>query len=116
MRDNDALQVVVRKYGQFKGTGKIPTNFLRHYYDIHQRLGVDAVQKFIGTPEYSQHKKKRFRSLDHNVEKSGAFTIEDENVRGRFEAEYSKTAPPYYRGQVPFDTILARIQKDLGRL
>ena len=26
-------------------------NFLRHYYDIHQLLEVDAVQKFIGTPQ-----------------------------------------------------------------
>jgi len=34
----------------------------------------------------------------------------------RFEAEYSKTAPLYYRGQIPFGTILARIQKDLARL
>jgi hypothetical protein len=50
------------------------------------------------------------------VAKSGAFTIEDENVRKQFEAEYSKTAPLYYRGQIQFDTILARIQRDLVRL
>jgi len=37
---------VVRQYGQFKVTGKTPTNFLRHYYDIHQLLEVEAVQKF----------------------------------------------------------------------
>jgi hypothetical protein len=47
---------------------------------------------------------------------SGAFTIEDENIRKQFETEYSKTAPLYYRGQIPFDTILARIQRDLVRL
>src|ERR1035437_6647656 len=112
----EKVQAVVRKYGQFKGTGKVPTNFLRHYYDIHQLLDVEAVQQFIGTPEYLEHKKKRFKSLDQNVAKSGAFTIEDENIRKQFEAEYSKTAPLYYRGQIPFDTILARIQKDLARL
>ncbi len=111
----EKVQAVVRKYGQFKVTGKIPTNFLRHYYDIHQLLDVDAVQKFMGTPEYSEHK-KRFKSLDQNEEQSGAFTIEDENIRKQFEAEYSKTAPLYFRGQIPFDTILARIQKDLVRL
>jgi hypothetical protein len=88
----------------------------RHYYDIHQLLDVEDVQKFIGTPEYLEHKKKRFKSLDQDVAKSGAFTIEDENVRKQFEVEYSKTAPLYYRGQIPFDTILARIQKDLSRL
>ena len=74
------------------------------------------MQKFIGTPEYSAHKKRRFKSLDQDVAKSGAFTIEDENIRKQFEVEYSKTAPLYYRGQIPFDTILARIQRDLARL
>jgi hypothetical protein len=48
--------------------------------------------------------------------KSGAFTIEYQNIRKQFEGEYSKTAPLYYRGQIPLDTILARIQKDLARL
>jgi Nucleotidyl transferase AbiEii toxin, Type IV TA system len=112
----EKVQAVVRKYGQFKGTGKLPTNFLRHYYDIHQLLDVEAVQKFIGTPEYLAHKKKRFKSLDQDVAKSGAFTIDNENIRKQFETEYSQTAPLYYRGQIPFDTILARIQKDLVRL
>ena len=112
----EKVQAVVRKYGQFKGTGKVPTNFLRHYYDIHQLLDVEAVQKFIGTPKYLEHKKKRFKSLDHDVAKSGAFTIEDETIRKQFEAEYSKTAPLYYRGQIPLDKILARIQQDLARL
>jgi nucleotidyltransferase AbiEii toxin of type IV toxin-antitoxin system len=112
----EKVQAVVRKYGQFSGTGKVPANFLRHYYDIHQLLDLEAVQKFIGTPEYLEHKKKRFKSLNPNVAASGAFTIDDQNIRKRFETEYSKTAPLYYRGQIPFDTILARIQKDLARL
>lgn len=77
---------------------------------------MEAAQKFIGTPEYLEHKKKRFKSLDPDVAKSGAFTIEDENTRKPFEVEYSKTAPLYYRGQIPFDIILARIQQDLARL
>jgi hypothetical protein len=111
----EKVQAVVRKYGQFKGTGKVPTNFLRHYYDIHQLLDVEAVQKFIGTPEYLEHKKKRFKSLSPNVAESGAFTIEDEQIRKQFETEYAKTAPLYYRGQIPLHTILARIQQDLAR-
>jgi predicted nucleotidyltransferase component of viral defense system len=112
----EKVQAVVRKYEQFKRTGKVPTNFLRHYYDIHQLLDVEAVKKFIGTPDYLEHKKKRFKSLDQNVAKSGAFTIEDENIRKQFESEYLKTAPLYYRGQIPFDTILTRIQRDIARL
>jgi Nucleotidyl transferase AbiEii toxin, Type IV TA system len=112
----EKVQAVVRKYGQFRATGQLPPNFLRHYYDIYQLLDVEAVQKFIGTPEYLEHKKKRFKSLDHDVEKSGAFTIDDENIRKQFEAEYRTTAPLYYRGQTPLDKILARIKHDLARL
>jgi hypothetical protein len=63
-----------------------------------------------------EHKTKRFKSLDHDVAKSGAFTIEDEKIRKQFESEYSKTAPLYYRGQIPLEKILARIQRDLARL
>jgi hypothetical protein len=77
---------------------------------------VEAVQNFIGTSEYLEHKKKRFKSLDHNVAKSGACTIEDESIRKQFETEYGKAAPLYYRGQIAFDKILTRIQQDLLRL
>jgi hypothetical protein len=96
--------------------GKVSPNFLRHYYDIHQLLDVEGVQQFIGTPEYLEHKKKRFKSLNLDVAESGAFTIEDEKIREQFEVEYSRTAPLYYRGQIPLGTILARIQQDLARL
>jgi hypothetical protein len=112
----EKVQAVVRKYRQFKTSGKVPINFLRHYYDIHQLLDVESVQNFIGTPEYLEHKKKRFKSLDQDVARSGAFTIEDEKIRKQFETEYSKTAPLYYRGQTPLDRILTRIQQDLHRL
>jgi len=112
----EKVQAVVRKYGQFKVTGKVPTNFRRHYYDIHQLLDVEAVQKFLGTPEYLEHQKRRCKSLDHDIAKSGAFTIEEKDIRKRFEVAYSKTAPLHYRGQIPLDKILARIQQDLARL
>jgi hypothetical protein len=54
--------------------------------------------------------------MNQNVAESGAFTIERENDRKQFEAEYSKTAPLYYRGQIPLGKILARIQQDVARL
>jgi hypothetical protein len=112
----EKLQTVVKKYGQFKETGKLSPNFLRHYYDINQLLDLREVQIFIGTPEYLEHKKQRFKTMNQNVAESGAFDIEDENVRKQFEAEYLKTAPLYYRGQIPLGKILTRIQQDLGRL
>jgi predicted nucleotidyltransferase component of viral defense system len=110
----EKLQTVLKKYGQYRETGKLFPNFLRHYYDIHQLLDLENVQQFIGTEAYLEHKKQRFKSLDHNVQNSGAFTL-GEKVRKEFEAEYAKTASLYYRGQVPLDQILGRIQKDLAR-
>jgi Nucleotidyl transferase AbiEii toxin, Type IV TA system len=111
----EKVQAVVNKFGQFKKSGEMKTNFLRHYSDIHQLLDIERVQKFIGTPEYAEHKKKRFRSLNHNVAESGAFTP-NEDDRKALEAEYAKTKALYYRGQIPLEQILARIQRDLARL
>src|SRR5882724_1233089 len=51
----EKLQTVVKKFGQFKETGKLSPNFLRHYYDINQLLDLQEVQAFIGTPEYLEH-------------------------------------------------------------
>jgi Nucleotidyl transferase AbiEii toxin, Type IV TA system len=111
----EKLQTVVKKYRQFNETEKLPTNFLRHYYDVHQLLDVRDVQTFIGTPDYLEHKAKRFKSENQNIAESGAFTLEGSVLR-RFESEYSKTAALYYRGQIPLQEILTRIQKDLSRL
>jgi hypothetical protein len=112
----EKLQTVVKKYGQFKETGRLLPNFVRHYYDIRKLLDVREVQAFIGTPDYLQHKRKRFKSMSQNVAESGAFTIEDENVRKQLDTAYLKTAPLYYRGQIPLKEIFARIQQDLARL
>jgi hypothetical protein len=111
----EKLQTVVKKFGQFKESGVMATNFLRHYYDIHQLLDVKAVQDFIGTDAYLEHKRKRFRSLNQNCAESGAFTPNNADREG-LEVAYKKTEALYYRGQIPFEKILARIQTDLARL
>ena len=112
----EKLQTVIHKYRQFETEQKVSSDFLRHYYDIHRLLDLPEVQKFIGTSEYLRHKTKRFKSLDQNVAKSAAFSLPDEKIRKQFETEYKKTAALYYRGQIPLDQILTRIQKDLPRL
>jgi len=112
----EKLQTVVKKFRQFRESGSVPRNFLRHYYDIHQLLIINAVQAFIGKPEYLEHKRVRFRSENQNLSETDAFTLQDEPTRKLFEAEYKKTAPLYYRGQVPLDEIIRRIAKDLTRL
>lgn len=111
----EKLQTIVKKYRQFKETEKLSPNFLRHYYDVYQLIDIREVQTFIGTPDYLQHKTKRFKSENHNIAESGAFTLAG-TVLTRFESEYSKTAALYYRGQVPLKDILERIQRDISRL
>ena len=110
---NETLHTM--KYRQFQETEKLSSNFLRHYYDLYQLLDVPAVQRFIGTSAYQEHKAKRFKSENHNLAASGAFALEG-TILKQFEAEYSKTAALYYRGQIPLQQILMRIREDLSRL
>jgi hypothetical protein len=112
----EKLQTVVKKFRQFQESGKLPGNFLRHYYDIYQLLNVPEVQAFIGTPEYSRHKRVRFRSENQNLLETDAFTLQNAATRQLFEAEYKKSAALYYRGQVPLAGIIRRIATDLRRL
>ncbi len=56
----EKLQAISTKFRKFRETGKIPSNFLRHYYDVHCLLEFDAVKNFIGTDTYEVRKKQRF--------------------------------------------------------
>jgi hypothetical protein len=112
----EKLQTVVKKFRQHRESGSLPRNFLRHYYDIHQLLVLPAVQAFIGTPQYLEHKRVRFRSENQNLSETDAFTLQDPAIRQLFEAEYKKTAALYYRGQVPLEEIIQRIGINLLRL
>lgn len=112
----EKLQTITRKFRQFAESGSMPASFLRHYYDVAQLLDVERVQRFIGTPEYLEHKKAWFRSENQNLQATDAFTLLDAKNRELFTKEYAKTEALYYRGQVPLDTILDRIKKDLNRL
>lgn len=111
----EKLQTVAKKFRQLQESGRLPRDFLRHYYDIYQLLNVPEVQAFIGTPEYREHKRVRFRSENKNLSETDAFTLRDEATRKLFEAEYKKTAALYYRGQVPLPEIILRIAEDLRR-
>src|SRR5262249_12530440 len=92
----EKLQTVVRKFRQYKETGKVPANFLRHYYDIHHLIDREDVQKFIGTEAYQKHKKERFGGDDIRVANSGALILEDKADRDAFEKQYEKTKALYY--------------------
>ena len=112
----EKLQTVTKKFRQFRESGLLPRNFLRHYYDLYQLLGLPEVQAFIGTPEYVEHKRVRFRSENQNLSETAAFTLSDNATRQLFNTEYQKTAALYYRGQVPLEEIIRRIEAELKRL
>lgn len=113
----EKLQTVSTKYRKQQESGGMPTNFMRHYYDIHQLLTHPEVQKFIGTPEYEARKKVRFRKGDNlKISENEAFILSDKDTRKLYAAEYKKTASLYYKGQVPFDDILARIRAHIKKL
>lgn len=114
----EKLQTIATKFRKQRETGEMPANFLRHYYDVACLLKNETVQKFIGTPEYYQHKAKRFPAADQKMPlaEQEAFLLRDSQVRKVFEDEYRKTSALYYRGQTPFDEIMAELAANLNKL
>jgi hypothetical protein len=111
----EKLQTIVTKFRIQQETGLMPSNFMRHYYDLYCLLKNDAVKNFIGTPEYEKHKKERFPAKDQLIllSKQEAFLLNNAETRKQFEHEYQKSSALYYQGQPPFDEILGLILKNL---
>lgn len=113
----EKLQTVSTKFRQQQDNGELPPNFLRHYYDISQLLDYPEVTAFIGTPEYHARKEQRFRKDDNLIiAENGAFLLSDAATREEYTFAYQATAALYFGGQLPFDAILAKIQKWINRL
>ena len=113
----EKLQTISTKFRKHLDDGSMPANFLRHYYDVYCLLDDDSVQRFIGTPEYKAHKEARFPAADNKViAENAAFLLDDAETRQRFERAYTRTQALYYRGQPPFDDVLAKIRELAPRL
>ncbi|HBF13102.1 MAG TPA: hypothetical protein DDW49_06920 [Deltaproteobacteria bacterium] len=113
----EKLQTISTKFRNFESTKTLPANFLRHYYDVFQLLNDDRVKKFIGSPEYQAHKKRRFPLRDNSdLKKNQAFLLTDKKVKELLETEYQKTRNLYFKGQPEFDAILKRISEHLDDL
>ena len=107
----EKLQTVSTKFRQQQDKGELPQNFMRHYYDISQLLEHPDVADFIGTAEYQERKKVRFRIGDNlNISENEAFLLSDPATRDQYALAYQATASLYFNDQIPFDTILDRIQ------
>lgn len=113
----EKLQTLSTKYRGLADAGRMPSNFLRHYYDVYCLLALPEVLEFIGTPAYEARKRQRFRAADELViARNPAFVLTDEARLRAFATEYARTAALYYQGQPAFDEIVARIHAHIGRL
>jgi hypothetical protein len=113
----EKLQTISTKHRQHQATAKVPQNFIRHYYDVYCLLADLDVQAFIGSDDYVAHKARRFPAADDkDISRNDAFALPDPGVRQDYAAAYASTAALYFRGQPPFDELLARIRDNADRL
>jgi hypothetical protein len=113
----EKLQTVSTKFRQQQESGAFPANFMRHYYDLSQLLDHPDVQSFIGTEEYHQRKKERFRKADNlKIVENEAFLLSDSETRELYQRAFETTRPLYF-GEIPsFDDILGKIQSQIAEL
>ncbi len=103
----EKLQTISTKYRRQQEDGDFPANFMRHYYDVYRLLEVPAVREFIGTDDYTAHKKKRFRGADNPVlSENEAFLLNDLDIRGLYADAYEQSGSLYYKSQPPFEAIM----------
>lgn len=113
----EKLQTISTKFRLQQQNNKMPINFLRHYYDVYQLLNQKRIVNFIGTKEYYEHKKKRFRSQDEiDISRNEAFLLSDQNIRKLYTAEFEKKSAIYFGKQPKFSEILKIIYKNVDRL
>ena len=110
----EKLQAIARKFRKQQERGVFNENFMRHYYDVYCLLQDPGVLKFIGTPEYYAHKKRRFSKIDLAL--SQALLLENEKLRTDYEKQYNFSTSLYYKGKPGFQEILNLIRKHLEKL
>ena len=113
----EKLQTIAKKYNQHQSTKALPSNFIRHYYDVMCLLEVKEVRDFIGTEAYQKHKEERFRGSLKGLDLSRceAFLLSDKATRVLFLSEYEKTKSLYYSKRPSFDDIVVCINKYLPK-
>ncbi|MFT4935430.1 MAG: hypothetical protein ACI9LT_002128 [Pseudoalteromonas distincta] len=108
----EKLQAISTKFRQQQATGVFPPNFMRHYYDVYSLLQDPTVQAFIGSQAYLDHKAKRFPKADNPViAENEAFILSDPDSRQKLQQAYAASSALYFRGQPPFEDVLAVIAR-----
>lgn len=113
----EKLQTISTKFRQFRETGKMPANFLRHYYDVYSLLENAQVLEFIGQERYEKRKKERFRKADQLlISENPAFLFDEMAEISQLENAYQSTSALYYAGQPTFAELTSRIKSFVDRL
>ncbi|MCF1715393.1 nucleotidyl transferase AbiEii/AbiGii toxin family protein [Flavihumibacter sp. RY-1] len=114
----EKLQTIVTKFRREQESGKENPNLMRQYYDVFSLLADQRVNAFIGTEAYHAHKAARFLGKDKEtvLQTCEALLLSDPDKRKRFIERYEATQALYYKGQPPFEDLLARIHEHLHRL
>lgn len=113
----EKLQAISTKFRKQQESGQMPTNFMRHYYDIFQLLKLKRVQEFIGSKAYLEHKDLRFSNADEkDLTKNDAFIIADTETQKVYQQAFEKTKGLYYKGQPELKDILESFKSHLPRM
>ncbi len=108
----EKLQTISTKYRQQQEEDTFPVNFMRHYYDVYRLFEEPVVQNFLGTKEYTQHKKKRFRTGDNPVlSENEAFMLGNPDIRETYAKAYAKSHSLYYHAQPDFEDVIQAMSK-----
>lgn len=106
----EKLCAISTKFRQQQESKEMPTNFMRHYYDVFCLINSEEIQRFIGTPEYKDHKSLKFRNSEEmNISNNPAFYVRDLETRRLYEEAYISTAELYYKEFPTFSQILEGI-------
>jgi len=113
----EKLQTISTKFRKQQKTNTFSENFMRHYYDVYCLLQVPAVQSFIKTQDYQNHKKKRFRQGDNPIIwENEAFCLQNPATKLEYQKVYRNSRNLYYKGQPEFDEIINLIQTYIKKL
>jgi hypothetical protein len=113
----EKLQTISTKYRQEQESGELNENQLRHYYDVDCLLKSERVQRFVGTDEYLEHKKKRFRSKDEpDLTKNEGFILSKEETLKKYEEGLQNIASLFYGEKPQMKKILENLKSWLPKL
>lgn len=117
----DKLQTICRRFRQHRDRNDAerdrPRQFMRHYYDLFMLLGVERVQKFIGTKAYADYKTEKLKGADAaEFAARTPFTLPDAGLLALFDEEF-ETMNTLLLGPGPkFKEVVARLREYSPRL